>query len=134
MELIHSVKAKNQKTKDYLDKLFQSDGRYIKDGNVFQKTEQGIIFLGPLSKAIPEKCQGCEFLIKKVGSDILSVPDQSISGQRYEGDDEIFWKGGCILRECVEEIIRERRTYAVSSHRLTEEGKKMLKSAWSDKR
>jgi len=122
MQLKDAAKAKDDKTKEFLSRL-ETQEPYVKDGLVFQKTVEGIVFLGPLSKRIMEKCETCEFLVKHPGSDTLSEPEQDVH--------EVFWKGGCILHQCVEEIIRSKRHYAVS-RMIGPRGKKMLKSAWKE--
>ena len=110
MKLHFRIQIKDQKTKDFLEKIQKQDeGIYIKEGNVFRRDPESgkTEALGPLYANVPEKCKECPFLTKNAsGRDSLSSP---------EGD--LFYKGGCIVRECVEGIIREKRAYAVSHAR-----------------
>ena len=127
MELRHSA-VLSKTAREFLDAMQKRDAStYIKEGNVFRRdpTSGTLEALGPLYANIPEKCRECEFLIK----DPLGV-DSLADG--YGG--ELFYKGGCVLRDCVEDIIRQKRAYVVSSHQLSEKGKEMLRSAWASRR
>lgn len=128
MQLRNGINVKGKKTQDFLEQMQQKDeGIYIKDGIVFRKdltTGKTVEALGTLAEYKPEKCKECPFLIKDPsGRDALSVDD---------GD--LFYKGGCIVRSCVEDILFERRAYAVAHRQSGLRAKEFQKHMWSNKR
>jgi len=132
MQLENGMHVRDKKTMDIIEEMWKRDsGIYIKDGMVFRRdpeTGKSVEALGSLSKYTPEKCRECAFLIKNPsGRDTLS-----------EDDGELFYKGGCIMKECVEDIIREKRRFFLQTSLGPTAGRRAFKrfknSMWAEKK
>ena len=125
MDFAHSVKAKNPATEKYLEDLTK-DTTYIKNGVVYRRDPESgktVEALGPVSEVTPDKCKGCLFWASK-------------PGKHFTSDGEVMFRG-CIRQEygCIDRPIDQRilTKTGVSPHAVSDKGKKMLKSMWSNK-